>query len=280
MGRTFNDTELKEIQNKILEIVNYFDSFCRENEIEYYLMGGSALGAIRHQGFIPWDDDFDVFMTYDNYIKFINIASLKLDQSKFYLQEENTKEWPLFFTKLRMNNTTFIEEDTKNRKMHKGFYIDVMCLNHTFENKFLRYSHYAAARLLIANTLHKRGYITDSFKKKLFLKFSNIFITKNISNLLLKYVRVLNKNKTKYVGHFFGRAKFKNTSFESSVLGQPRLVKFENYNLPVPEKVETYLEVRYGKDFMKMPDENTKALYPSHAIFVDTNKGFEHYDNL
>ena len=82
-------TNCSEIQNKILEIVKYFDGFCKENNIEYYLMGGSALGAVRHGGFIPWDDDFDVFMNYENYTKFIKLCEEKLDITKFYLQKEN-----------------------------------------------------------------------------------------------------------------------------------------------------------------------------------------------
>ena len=113
--------KIEDIQDKLLEIAVYFDAFCKSNNVVYYLMGGSALGAIRHKGFIPWDDDIDVFMTYENYIKFFNACELSLDTDNYYLQKENTSEWPLFFSKLRMNGTTFIEEDTKDRKCTKVF---------------------------------------------------------------------------------------------------------------------------------------------------------------
>ena len=65
---------IQKLQDKILEIMVYVDEFCRRNEIVYYLMGGSALGAIRHGGFIPWDDDLDIFMDYENYHKFIECS--------------------------------------------------------------------------------------------------------------------------------------------------------------------------------------------------------------
>ena len=267
-----------EIQYKILEIVKYFDSFCKKNKIEYYLMGGSALGAVRHRGFIPWDDDFDVFMTFDNYSKFIEIAQEKLNKEKYYLQKENTTEWPLYFTKLRLNGTTFIEEDTQNRKMHKGFYIDIMCLNNVSNNRFLRYLQYLSARILTIKSLYIRGYKTNNMLKKISLFIINKFLTNKGSELLISYVRSFNNKNTKYVGHFFGRAKYKNSFFKSKYLGKPKYLKFSNLILPVPKNVEKYLEIRYGTNFMEMPDDKTKSLYPSHFIFADTNKDYLEYE--
>ena len=268
-----------EIQNKILEIVKYFNSFCEENNIEYYLMGGSALGAMRHGGFIPWDDDFDVFMNYENYIKFIELCEKKLDVKNFYLQKENTTEWPLFFTKLRMNGTTFIEEDSKNRIMHKGFYIDVMCLNNTPNNKIIRYFQYFSARLLTINSLAERGYKTNNNVKKITLLIFKPIINSKIKGLLLKIVRSYNKKETLNVGHFFGRARFNKTSFLKEYLGKPRLVDFSGIKLPVPCNVEKYLEIRYGSKYMEMPSEKTKSLYPSHFIYADPNSDYSVYDN-
>lgn len=272
-------TNCSEIQNKILEIVKYFDGFCKENNIEYYLMGGSALGAVRHGGFIPWDDDFDVFMNYENYTKFIKLCEEKLDITKFYLQKENTNEWPLFFTKLRMNGTTFIEVDSKNRIMHKGFYIDIMCLNNTPSNKIIRYFQYFSARLLTIATLAERGYETNNYIKKITLLIFRPIINVKIKELLLKIVRSYNKKDTLYVGHFFGRARFNKTSFLKEYLGKPRLVNFADIKLPVPSNVEKYLEIRYGPKFMDMPSEKTKSLYPSHFIFADPNTDYSAYEN-
>ena len=274
-----SEVSIDEIQNKLLEIAIYLDKFCKNNNITYYLMGGSALGAMRHQGFIPWDDDFDVFMTYENYIKFINACELDLNTNTYYLQKENTNEWPLFFSKLRMNGTTFIEEDTRNNKMHKGFYIDIMCLNNASNNVIYRYIQYLAARLITIKTLAQRNYITDSKLKKIAMRFFNYALTEKSKPKLLKIVRSLNHKKPEYVGHFFGRAKFKNTSFKSEYLGAQRYVKFSSTFLPVPNMVERYLSLRYGSKFMEMPDEKTKSLYPCHSAFIDLNNDYKIYDN-
>jgi len=211
-----NDKELKLLHNKILEIAKYFDEFCNENNITYYLMGGTALGAIRHKGFIPWDDDYDVYMDYNNYMKLLNRVENNIDKSKYYFQKEDTEEWPMFFSKLRMNHTTFIEKDVVGRIMHHGIYIDIMCLNNTSSNKYFRYIQYSCARMLNARALVGKGYITNSLMKKAALAISKIFIRGVIKKYLLKCVRSYNAKETTFVGHFFGRAPFLKTTFKKT----------------------------------------------------------------
>ena len=272
--------DIKELHNKILEITVYLDSFCKAYNIDYYLMGGSALGALRHKGFIPWDDDLDVFMTYDNYIKFIRYAEKYLDNGKYYLQKENTEEWPMFFTKLRMNETTFIEEDTESSNMHQGIYIDIMCLNNVYKNIVPRYFQYFAALTLTAQSIAQRGYKSNrSLKKKVAMTFANLFVRGVIKKFLIFFVRNLNKKPTVMVGHFFGKAPFLKTSFPRDWLGKQRYVPFEQEMLPIPMSAEKYLTLRFG-DFMKMPDESTMAEYPIHAKYVDVGIGYREYKKL
>ena len=82
----------QEIQKTILPMIKDIDQFCKKHKIDYYLMSGSALGAMRHRGFIPWDDDLDIAMTKENYEKFIELFDQEKDESKYLLQYENTKE--------------------------------------------------------------------------------------------------------------------------------------------------------------------------------------------
>jgi len=271
------NVKLEELHQKIIEIASDFDTFCKENDITYYLMGGSALGAIRHNGFIPWDDDFDVFMDRDNYLKFLKFAKINLDTNKYYFQEEDTEEWPLYFSKIRMNNTTFIEKDVMQRKMHHGIFMDIMCLNYTYKNNFLRYSQYIAARILSSSAISRKGYITNSRTKKLILVISRLLTFGPLKNILLMMVRIKKPKNSNLIAHFFGRAPFSKTSFSASYLSIPRRVSFNGIMLPVPREVEKYLAVRYGSDYMKMPSEKEKDKYPSHAYIIDTKKSYKDY---
>ena len=117
------------LQNKILEIAVYIEQFCTQHDIDYCLMGGSALGAKRHGGFIPWDDDLDIFMTPDNYEKFREKFAEFGDHEKFYLQEYGrTKKGHVTVPKLRMNGTTYIEDLTKDWDIHQGIFVDIFIL--------------------------------------------------------------------------------------------------------------------------------------------------------
>lgn len=272
--------DLNLLQDNILYIAVQFDKFCIEHEIDYYLLGGTALGAIRHGGFIPWDDDFDVCMSFADYQKFVSLWPTN-GHEDIYLQSECTDEWPLFFSKLRLNNSIYIENEDYGRSMHNGIFIDIMCLNNTFDNVCLRYSQYLIAKILSASAIKRRGYSTNSFMKKFVMFFAGLFVRGPLKTIMLKYVRILNggRSDTNLKSHFFGRAKFKNTCFHSSFLKNSRRVKFENVEFNVMGNVEKYLHARFGAQFMDIPGKDIKSQYPSHCCEFKLNPDIQGWNS-
>ena len=162
-------TALQDHQAVLLELLRELDRVCTAHNIPYVLFAGTALGAARHRGFIPWDDDLDVALLRPDYER-----RLALDDGcwgeKYFLQREFSPHWPLHFSKLRKNGTTCLEKyRPKDERSHRGIYIDVFPLDNAAPTAAGRLWQFAASRVVLAKSLWERGYETDSATKKLFM---------------------------------------------------------------------------------------------------------------
>ena len=125
-----NESQMKRIKDIELDMLKVFVSICDQLGLKYYLIGGTLLGAVRHKGFIPWDDDIDVGMPREDYEVFVEKAG-KLLPDYIFLQNYRTDENMIFpFTKLRNINTTYIETRTKYSKMNQGVWMDIFPLDY------------------------------------------------------------------------------------------------------------------------------------------------------
>lgn len=260
---------LLKLQDKILEIMVYIDTICREYQIEYCLMGGSALGAVRHGGFIPWDDDLDIFMSPESYERFRSVFLKKGDKNKYYLQEWGRYGKRTIFAKLRLNNTLYIEPALRHRDMHQGIYVDIFMLHRCSDNVFLRYYQYIWARYITVKRLANTGY----HKRGGGYLFLLSLLRRIPYNFLVRYafrqICMSDHKKTKYYCNFSGKAHYKNGLYECKYFDQPVYRKFETVELKCPDYIEEFLKTRFG-DYMKIPSEN-KIKWEQHALVWNTN---------
>ncbi len=271
-----SDKNVRKVQEKILETMKFIDAICRDHNIEYFIMGGTALGAVRHGGFIPWDDDLDIFMTPDNYEKFRSIFN-KLESKKFVLQEWRIVDNYLEYAKVRMNGTTFIEEAFKDRKdMHHGIYVDIMILHKCPNKKLVQKSIYYASKYVTLVALSQRNWKPKSSKQQFALLLLKVLPNKFLSNQCYKLIYKYNSLKEGYFYcYFITKAKFSQGIFSAGMFNKPTDVEFEDTMLKGPSDIKSYLNFRYG-DYMKLPsiEEQEAAV---HAEVYDTEIGYEEY---
>ena len=241
-----------EIQDKILGIMVDVDKFCKDHGVEYCLMGGSALGSLRHGGFIPWDDDLDIFMTPDNYEKFRKSFSQEGDKDKYYLQEWGLIDGMVTIAKIRQNGTSYIEETIKDWDIHHGIYIDIFIL-HTCPNLLLSQLHQCFwAKYAITKGLSLREKNRHHGMRGIALKVAKLLPDRFMLRHALKQVYKYRNKQTNYYCNFMGKAIFKKGIYKREWFDNPIYAPFETVQLKVPGKLHEFLTERFG-DYMKPP---------------------------
>lgn len=259
-----------ELQDKILEIAKYIHDFCEEHGIEYCLMGGSALGAKRHGGFIPWDDDLDIFMTPDNYEKFRKAFYCEGDTKKFYLQEYGKcKNGYVTVPKLRMNGTTYIEELTKDWNIHQGIFVDIFILHACPNNKIKQLWQCFWAKCAVVKGMSMRGYNRQTGLRKILLDVSKIIPKKLMVDFALKQVYRFRNCKSDYLCNFLGKAVYKKGLYQRKWFEKTQNIPFEKVELKVPSGLHEFLSERFG-DYMTPPSED-RIKWEQHALEWNTN---------
>lgn len=270
-----NRASLREHQEACLVILKEFDRVCKLLNIRYFLFAGTLLGSIRHKGFIPWDDDLDVLMLRSDYEKFLSNAETLIDKEVFYLQKEFSCHWPMFFSKLRLNNTTCLEKyHAKDPEEHHGIYIDIFPCDNAANSSFGRRLQFVSSKIIIAKSLYKRGYETKSIIKKAFMLLCRFIPQKPF----LKIVKGLSSN-SEYLHTFFAAASdFNKNVIKKSVFEDSIGADFEDSRFLIPKGYHELLTKMYG-DYMLIPDENERAK-KQHAVFVDTKNSYTKYRDL
>ena len=262
------------MQKKLFAMMMDIDKICKDNDIEYYLIYGSAIGAVRHEGFIPWDDDLDIAMTDENYFKFLKVCEEELDKNKYFLQTDKTeKNYFLSFAKIRDITTTLINENNVDVDMTYGIYIDIFPLVGVPKNKIKRFFLKVNRAFMLSSNVN---IINNPILKFVFKVLLKIFGKKR----MLEYST---KNCFKYkcsecdtwISICDGDG-FELNEVEKKVMGKPKYVKFETSKLPIPNDHDTYLKKIYG-DYMRIPSEEDIKKKEHTPYFLDLDLPYAEY---
>lgn len=262
---------VREHQRALLLLLKEFDRVCRKMDIPYTLFAGTMLGAVRHQGFIPWDDDLDVMMRRGDYERFLAGAEELLDTGKFFLQKEFSPHWPMFFSKLRLNGTTCLEKvHPRDSAMHQGVYMDIFPCDNAAPSKLGRRIQFLASKVVIAKSLDARGYATDSRLKKCFIALCCLLPAK-------PFLNIVRKSKPSGVFHGFlaGGSKYIKNIYPARWFEEYLDMPFEDGEFSLSACYAEVLSQLYG-DYMRIPPPEER-LCKEHAILVDLKHSYEEY---
>lgn len=265
---------LAEHQRALYALLCEFDRVCGVLEIPYFLFAGTLLGAVRHEGFIPWDDDLDVAMRRVDYDRFIREAPAVLNREAFYLQAEFSDHWPMFFSKLRLNGTACLEtHHPKDPLMHQGVYMDIFPCDNAFNSLLGQKLQFLCSKVIIAKGLYKRGYSTGSRVKKAFMTFCRMLP----GGVFFRFV--LGPKKTgEYVHSFFGgSSRFARSVYPAACFASQIRMPFVDGMFLVPAGYDSLLRILYG-DYQVIPPEEDRRC-KQHAILVDLKHSYECYEH-
>lgn len=263
---------IQKLQNKILEIMIWIDEICAENNIDYCLMGGSAVGAKRHGGFVPWDDDLDIFMTSENFTKFRKLFENNR-KDKFYLQEWGKRDDMVTMAKVRMDGTAYIEEILEPLNIHHGIYVDIMVLHKCPANKFQQRFQYFCGRYVAAKGLADRGYNRRKDLAGILLKVLGLLPKGFAVKFALKNVYRYDGRDTPYYCNVLGKSNFERSIYPVEWIEKPIYAPFETIKLKIPAQTEKYLRKRFG-DYMVLPSAERIA-WEQHAKEYSLNEDFK-----
>ena len=269
-----NDDTLRKLQLTELEMLQDVADFCEKNNIDYFLTGGTLLGAVRHGGFIPWDDDIDIGMDLKNYKKFLKMAPKGLPDKYFVQHFTTDPKVSIPWIKVRINGTTSMERHMTNYDIHYGICMDIFLFNGISERKRKRESQEKYAKEMRTWLLKWRyieGDVQNWNTKKIrrcpeFLRRILIRLYDNIINVDL--------NKTKYCYDNYFDDIGKTCRFKSSWFHSLTKIKFENTLFYAPSEFEEYLLARYG-DWKTLPPEKERVNHGD--IIVDFENDYTMY---
>lgn len=269
----FVDLNRKKLWMVELDLLNKLDNICKKHNLRYFLIYGTLLGAIRHHGFIPWDDDIDVIMFREDYEKLVGLSD-EFQYPYFFQTPQTDPNYFYSFAKIRNENTTFVSDAFSFQGFHAGVFLDIMVLDNWIpaDGKivydFVKY-------LIIENSIYmrkKNPNLSQSDLKRVmqWKGLDPLFVY----NMIQKTGQMFRDCETEYCAdstmtiYGYGRSVFKKHFFREATY-----VQFENLHLPVPADYDSCLKTTYS-NYMELPPLDKRGMWHPNYI-IDTDLSYK-----
>ena len=279
--KAYDEETLQRLQRTELKILKEFDTLCRENGIRYFGCGGTAIGAVRHGGFIPWDVDIDVGMLRRDYERFLKVAvHWKTDQYQV-VNAETDPAMPLPTTRWVLRGTRFQEECFRDLDCEWGIFLDIFCFDNVpDDDRAMRRQAWAAwfyGKMMILSSIDTPVLYFDGWKARL---------THGICRIVHRVLRALHLGpsfwygrakrvavryryvKTKRAAFYFDPTPFTSIVYKKHIFPTKER-GFSGLMIPFPGKVQMYLRRRYG-DYMTLPPKEKRHNHPPYKLDLGT----------
>lgn len=265
--------DVRKLQLRLLDILVEFDRMCREQGLQYFMTYGTMLGAVRHHGFIPWDDDVDVGMPRPDYERLLAHWREWLPEHLEFVCGENDPQYPVAFGKIQDARTTLIERP--HYYYLGGLYIDVVPIDGIAENPWRRFVHkwhyHLCFRTLYMTHCdpYRHGQGPSAWLPLLCRRlFTLQGVQAHIRRILMKYPYECSKHICLYNDHT-------KAVIACDVFGQGADYEFEGHHFMGPAKAHDYLLACFGKDYMQLPPESKRHVHGFH--YLDMDKPYKEY---
>ncbi len=261
----YTDENLRKLQLVELEMLKELDRLCRKNNIKYVLEGGTLLGAVRHGGFIPWDDDIDVRMLREEYDRFCEVCAKQLDSRKYFLQTYKTDpSYRWGYARILKVGTVYCRKDHEQLKSRTGIFIDIFPSDNLPEQGVGRLFCNGASWLCRKALYSEVGRMAaPNFWRRSGFFFLNLFPKQWFYKLLETLTERYKNINTKQVRCFSWGAPEETAGFQKEWMQNTQNITFEGFDFLAPSKIHEYLVHLFGEDYMTPPPPEERV--PRHV---------------
>lgn len=252
--------DLRKMQLIQLDILVELDRICRKHNIKYMMEGGTLLGAVRHKGFIPWDDDIDIRMLRDEYEKFCKIADKELTGNIYFQNYRNDKNYPWIYSKLRMDGTRAVRLGQEKTGMRDGVFIDIFPCDGIPDAPEVLKKHSREA-MICRKILYARvaRYSADTWIERIFWRLVSLIPKSVAYKKAQRLAEQYTAQNCSRIGCLGWHESFDVMGFEKRYFMELTELEFEGHMFMAPKDWDGFLRATYGDDYMTPPPPDKRG---------------------